>query len=91
MEELEKEGFELNPYDPCVANKTIAGKQCTIMWYVDDCKISHVDEEVVLSVIHKLEDRFGKMSVNTGKRHKVVGMNITYEDDGTASIDMKKD
>ena len=35
-------GFELNPYDLCVANKDINGKQCTIVWHVDDNKISHV-------------------------------------------------
>ena len=36
-------GFEINPYDCCVANKTVNGKQCTILWHVDDLKISHVD------------------------------------------------
>ena len=25
-------GFELNPYDPCVANKIINGKQLTLVW-----------------------------------------------------------
>ncbi len=28
-------GFVLNPYHPCVANCDIDGKQCTIIWYVD--------------------------------------------------------
>ena len=28
---LVKWGFEINPYDWCVANKTINGKQCTIL------------------------------------------------------------
>ena len=41
--QLIKWGFELNPYDSCVANKMINGKQCTILWHVDDLKISHVD------------------------------------------------
>jgi len=36
-------GFRINPYDSCVANKVINGKQCTIGWHVDDLKISHVD------------------------------------------------
>jgi hypothetical protein len=40
---LEEWGFEINPYDWCVANKMIDGKQCTIVWHVDDLKISHVD------------------------------------------------
>ena len=34
--ELEAEGYVFNPYDPCVANKMINGKQKTICWYVDD-------------------------------------------------------
>ena len=35
------DGFILNPYDTCVANCLIKGKQCTILWHVDDLKISH--------------------------------------------------
>ena len=31
-------GFILNPYDECVANKTIEGYQCTIVSCVDDKK-----------------------------------------------------
>ena len=34
-------GFKLNPYDQCVANKTI-----TIYWYVDKNKASHTDEKL---------------------------------------------
>ena len=48
---LEKLGFKINPYDKCVANKEINGKQCTIVFYVDDNKISHEDPEVVTSVL----------------------------------------
>ena len=36
-EVLHKEGFKINPYDRCIANKIINGtKQCTISWYIDD-------------------------------------------------------
>ena len=31
-EKLQKEGFKLNPYDKCIANKVINNKQCTIAW-----------------------------------------------------------
>jgi hypothetical protein len=35
--ELEAYGFEINPYDSCVANKmTEAGKQLMVIWHVDD-------------------------------------------------------
>ena len=36
-------GFEVNPYDPCVANKDINGSQMTVTWHVDDLKVSHKD------------------------------------------------
>ena len=48
---LKDMGFELNPYDLCVANENIKGKQCTVCWYVDDNKISHVDPKVAHKVI----------------------------------------
>ena len=40
-------GFERNFYNWCVVNKTVKGKQCTIVWYVNDLMISHIDPEVV--------------------------------------------
>jgi hypothetical protein len=75
-------GFELNPYaDTCVANsKVVDGKQCTIAWYVDDNKISHVDPNVVTSAVNKIEECFGKMTVTGGKEHVFLGMHVTYSD-----------
>ncbi|KAI2490768.1 Reverse transcriptase (RNA-dependent DNA polymerase) [Fragilaria crotonensis] len=86
---LEEIGFERNPYDPCVANKVINGKQCTVAWYVDDMKISHVDPNVVTQVIEQIEDRFGKMTVTRGKEHTFLGMKILYKENGTAEITMR--
>ena len=40
-------GFELNPYYPCIANKTINGEQLTLVWHINDIKASHVEEKVV--------------------------------------------
>jgi len=44
-ETLQEWGFTLNPYDRCVANKNIQGKQCMIILHVDDLKISHKKKE----------------------------------------------
>ena len=44
---LKSIGFELNPYDPCVANKIVDGAQLTVVWHVDDLKVIHVDPGVV--------------------------------------------
>jgi hypothetical protein len=49
--QMEKWGFKLNPYDWCVTNKMVSGKQCTILWHVDDLKIWHVDPEVVEDIL----------------------------------------
>lgn len=56
-------GFTINPYDPCVANCEIEGLQCTVVWYVDDMNISHINPDVVSSIMNKTEDTFRKMTV----------------------------
>jgi hypothetical protein len=86
---LKDMGFELNPYDSCVANCMIEGKQCTVAWYVDDTKISHVNPDVVTRVILELEKRFDKMTVTRGREHTFLGMRIRYTDENTAVITMK--
>jgi len=86
---LKEIGFELNPYDLCVANTTIKGKQCTICWYVDDNKISHEDQEVVDSVIKKIETKFGSMSKTLGDEHEFLGMDIQFKNK-KVTVGMKK-
>jgi len=44
-----------------VANKIIIGKQCTVIWHMDDLKISRVDKNVVEGTFEKnLNKMFGK-------------------------------
>jgi hypothetical protein len=82
-------GFTLNPYDLCVANAEIENKQCTILWYVDDNKISHMNPKVVDDVIRKIESKFGKMTKTRGDKHDFLGMNIHFKK-GKIKISMKK-
>ena len=86
-------GFAPNPYDACVMNKDdINGKQqCTVLWHVDDLKISHVDPEVVTSIIDQLEAEFGKEAPLTkirGKVHEYLGMTIDFSEDGKVKFSM---
>jgi len=84
-------GFKLNPYNLCVANSQIKGKQCTVAWYVDDNKISHVDDTAVTDIIKKIEAKFGKMTVTRGEHHVFLGMDITLNNnDGTVTILVKE-
>lgn len=77
-------GFEENPYDACTMNKIIDGEQATIVWHVDDLKISHKSEQCVRSILSDLESEFGKVSPLTttlGKVHDYLGMTIDYSVD----------
>ena len=40
---LNEIGMEMNPYDPCVVNCMVNGKQQTVTWHIDDLNISHKD------------------------------------------------
>ena len=86
---LQKLGFKLNPYDSCVANANIAGAQCTIVWYVDDNKISHVNPSVVSDIIARIEKHFGTMTVTRGDEHEFLGMRIKFNKEArTVEINM---
>ena len=41
LTDLESMEFKVNLYDPCVANIMINGKQLTIVWNIDNLKMSH--------------------------------------------------
>ena len=58
VNDLKSIGFIINPYDFCVANKFINGKQMTIIWHVDDLKISHVDGNEITKIIEWLKSKY---------------------------------
>jgi len=96
VKSLTKIGFVLNPYDPCVANKLIGGRQMTICFHVDDCKLSHVNPAENDRMIDHLgkeyesifEDGSGKMAVSRGKVHTYLGMKLDYTVRGQVKITM---
>jgi hypothetical protein len=91
VEHLTSEGFEANPYDSCVMNKMVDGKQCTVLWHVDDLKISHVDPQVNEGVLARLNTRYGQetvLTVTRGDIHDYLGMTIDYSTDGKVVIRM---
>jgi len=58
---LQEWGFTINRYD-----------QCTIIWHVDDLKISHVDKKVVEDMLKQLTTRFGQDAPLTTCRGKIL-------------------
>ena len=74
-----------------MANKIVNGKQCTIIWHVDDLKISHVEKNVVEDIFRQLSKKFGKESPLITARGKVleyVVMTLDYMTKGRVKISM---
>ena len=84
-------GYEINPYDPCVANKIVNGKQLTVSWHVDDLTLSHVDKSAVMDVINNLKSIYGmNLKETIGPIQDYLGMKFNYTNPGTVEISMDK-
>ena len=88
--DLEAYGFRINPYDPCMANKMICGKQLTVCWQVGDLKISCVDANEVTKMIQWLESEYGEMHKSRGKIHDYLGMWLDYSIPREVRISMEE-
>ena len=90
--EFEAWGFTINPYDPCVANKTTdGGKQLTVVWHVDDLMASCEDDFELTKFSCYLAKIYGpKLSMHTGKKHDYLGVDMEFNEDGTLGVSMIK-
>jgi hypothetical protein len=74
-------GFKMNPYDACVWNKMVNGKQFTIVFHIDDLLLSHLNPNIVTLYIRKLHKEYGSLenlTVTRGKVHEYLGMTIDF-------------
>ena len=93
---VERNGFTVNPYDPCVANRMVEDKQQTICWHVDDNKLSCISAKANDQFIEVLrqeyenifEDGTGKLTVHRGKHLKYLGMNLDFSTKGICKVTM---
>ena len=91
VKDLEDNGFEINPYDPCVANKMVGGHQMTVCWHVDDLKVSHKDPKEITKFAVYLSSIYGeKLTVHRGKVHDYLGVDFDYSESGKVKISMIK-
>jgi Reverse transcriptase (RNA-dependent DNA polymerase) len=91
--DLEGIGFKTNPYDPCVANRSVNGKQHTVTWHVDDLKSSHADPKVNDEFLKWLEKTYGDkdlapVKATCGKVHDYLAMKLDFTKKGCLKIDM---
>jgi hypothetical protein len=74
----------------------VNGKQITIWFHLDDCKISHESTKVVDELIDWLraeyesifKDGSGEMKVHRGKVHKCLGMSLDFSHKGQCCVAM---
>lgn len=84
-------GYEINPYDWCVCNKIINGKQHTVGWHVDDFILTHEDPSVNDDLISWFSEKYGKLTpltVGRGKIHDYLGMKLDFNRRGKVIITM---
>ena len=78
--------FKVNPYDHYVTNKMINDKQCTIVFHVDNNKLSHVDNKVVTNIIDKILEHFRELALTRGDAQNFLRIDITIRKDGLVAI-----
>jgi hypothetical protein len=88
VKDLESKDFEINPYDPCVANKMIEGKQFTVTWHVEYLKMLNMEEGEVTKMIDRLESIYGEFRVSRGKVHEYLGMTFNFDTAGEVKVAM---
>ena len=93
--DIESIGFRINPYDPCVANRMVNGKQHTVTWHVDDLKSSHVDSKVNDEFLKWLKAKYASDNIGTvkavrGLSHDYLAMVLDYSCPGVLRVDMTK-
>jgi hypothetical protein len=89
-------GFMINPYDPCVANKTMKGKQTALCWHVDGMQVSHCNPKQVSIMVkwlrmmyeHLFEDGSGAIKVCRGAVHEYIGMALDFGTPGQVKVTM---
>ena len=87
---LLEQGYNINPYDRCVEDEFIKGKQCTMAGYVDDNKALHVHPKVIDELSRDLKEDFKAFVVKRGLKHCFLGINIQIIDNKGIEINIKE-
>ena len=92
---LTRNGFELNPYDACLANRMVDGKQQTCGFHVDDCFLTGqtATNDAFVETLKEeyesvFEDGSGKLKVQRGKVLEYLGMTLDFTTAGQVKVSM---
>ena len=86
--ELIEYGFVRNPYGTCVANKETPGGQLSVLWHIDDLKVSCKDRFEVTKLMQHLDKIYReKLVSHRGKKGNYLGMNLDYLEPEVFTVD----
>jgi len=74
-------GLIMNPYEPCVWNCIIEGKQLTTLFHIDDLMLAHLQPQIVTEHIKKLDGVYGNqdpLTITRGKIHEYLGITVDF-------------
>ena len=76
---LEADGFILNQYDPCVANKMVNGHHMIVAWNTNKLKVLHKDPFEITMFATYLGSIYGdSIEVCRGNLHDYLIMDLYY-------------
>ena len=86
----------MNPYEICVANRTINGHQQTVTWHVVDVKASHTSSEVNKEFLNWCEEKYGSelnrhVKIVNGKIREYLAMKLDYSIPEKLRVDMREE
>ena len=87
--DLKALGFVANDRDRCVLNKTIEGKQCTLVIYVDDILISCEYEGALTWLRDELRKIYGDVSFHSGSILSYLGQTFDFSTKSKVKVTME--
>ena len=67
--------YQINEYDWFLMNNFLKGKQCTIIWYVKDLEMLHVDCDIIFSILSGIDAEYGK--IQKLQSHRVISISTS--------------
>jgi hypothetical protein len=91
-EEISKQlkimGYEQNPYEECIFNKIVRGKQLTIALFVDDMMATCEDAQAIADDVTTLRARYKEVALHEGVQHSYLGINFDFSTPGSVKLTM---
>jgi hypothetical protein len=89
--ELTRQGYDVNPLDPCVFIKPCAdGGQTTVCFHVDDALATSPDQAELDKLVADMKTAFHELKVTTGDVHEYLGMKLDFSIPGQCEATMRK-